>query len=81
MQHCQHLDTLHFGKKVYAIRKVPKKRTMHRVFQVRKLSRIVYDTPKHMVQLSKESFTQAGSLAFIPDSSGLDIEFRLRLDD
>lgn len=32
MQHCQHLDTLCFRKKVHAIRKVPKKRTMHRGF-------------------------------------------------
>ena len=81
MQHCQHLDTLCFSKKVHAIRKVPKKRTMHRGFQTRKLLWIVYDTTKHMIELGKKSFTQTSPLAFIPDSSSLDIEFRLRLDD
>ncbi|MBH0176790.1 MAG: hypothetical protein HP491_02740 [Nitrospira sp.] len=54
---------------------------MHRVFQTRKLSWIVYDTTKHMVEFGKESFTQTRSLAFIPNSSSLDVEFRLRLDD
>jgi hypothetical protein len=81
MQHCQHMDTLRFGKKVHAIWKVPKKRTMHRGFYGRKLLWIVYNTTKHMVELGKESFPQTGSLAFIPNSSGLDVEVRLRLDD
>jgi acyl-ACP thioesterase len=81
MQHGQHMDTLRFDKKVHTIGKVPKKRTMHRDFQARKLLWIVYDTTNHMVQLGKESLTQTGSLTFISNSSGLDVEFRLRLDD
>jgi len=72
---------LRFGKKVHAIRKVSKKRTMHRGFQMRELLWIVYDTTKHMVEFSKESFPQTGSLPLIPNSSGLDVKFRLRLDD
>jgi len=71
MQHCQHLDTLLFGKKLRAIRKVPKKCTMHRGAQARKLLWIVYDTTKHMVELGKESFTQTESLTLIPNSSRL----------
>lgn len=80
VQHSQNIDAFVADQEIDAIGKMPKQRTMRRLFQTRKLPGILDDAMEHMIEFVEELLSQTGPLVFVPHRGSLNIEFRLRLE-
>jgi hypothetical protein len=74
MEHCQNGDIVHTFSEIHTIWEMAEKGSTNLAFQLRKLLRVIFDTPEDFVDLVKEPHAQATSLVFVPQGGCLDIE-------
>ena len=67
MQDGENCDNLRLSEKIDTVREVVKERTPHFGFYYRKLSRVAFNPPEHLIELAKEACAQAGPLVLIPN--------------
>jgi len=73
MEYCQNGEAVRALGEIDSIGEMAEERPANLVFQLRKLPRVGFDAPEHLIEFIEKPHAQAGSLVFVPHSSCLDV--------